>query len=117
MNKFTLYAPKSTEPAEPEVDLSALEAFAAGAKARRGAEGEEPPWAPFDPNEKPRYSVSIRLNDYYLRMLQYLAEVQEISQHKILAKQLIPVLRQMALAEYEARRNKLTALSSGNESS
>lgn len=108
MSKFTLYPPKSTEPTEPEVDLSALEAFAAGARERRGAEGEEPPWAPFDPSEKPRYSVSIRLNDYYLRMLQYLAEAQEISQHKILAKQLMPVLKQMALAEYEARHNKTT---------
>ena len=108
MSKFSLYTPKATEPAEPEIDLNALEAFAAGAKERRGAEGEEPPWAPFDPNEKPRYNVSVRLNDYYLRMLQYLAEVQEMSQHKILAKQLMPILKQMALAEYEARRNKTT---------
>lgn len=112
MSKFTLYTPKATEPAEPEVDLSALEAFAAGAKERQGAEGEEPPWAPFDPNEKPRYNVSIRLNDYYLKMLQYLAETQEMSQHKILAKQLMPILKQMALTEYEARRNKPTQLKS-----
>lgn len=117
MSKFSLYAPKTLESAEPEVDLGALEAFAAGAKERRGAESEEPPWAPFDPNEKPRYNVSIRLNDYYLKMLKYLAETQDISQHKILAKQLMPILKQLALAEYEARRNKLTTLSSSDESS
>ena len=42
MSKFTRI-PKAPERAEPEVDLGALEAFAAGAKTRHGAEGEEPP--------------------------------------------------------------------------
>lgn len=106
MSKFSLYAPKAAESAEPEIDLSALEAFAAGAREHRGAEHEEPPWTSFDPSAKPRYSVSIRLNDYHLKMLQYLAEAQETSQQKILAKQLMPALQKMALAEYEAQRNK-----------
>ena len=107
MAKFTLQTPKpQPQTAEPEVDPAALEAFAAGAKERRVAEGDLPPWERFDPNAKPKHNVSVRLNDYEIEMLRYLSEIQEISQHKILHKQLIPVLKQMAIEEFEARRSK-----------
>jgi hypothetical protein len=106
MSKFTLQNPtrRPTTP-EPEVDPAALEAFAAGAKERRVAEGELPPWEKFDPNAKPKHNVSVRLNDYQLEMLRYLADSQEISQHKILHKQLIPVLKRMALEAFERKKS------------
>lgn len=105
MSKFTLQNParKATVP-EPEVDPAALDAFAAGAKERRVSEGELPPWEMFDSNALPRYNVSIRLNDYQLEMLRYLAGVLETSQQKILQRQVFPGLKQMALEEFEKRK-------------
>ena len=90
---------------EPPIDPAALEAFAAGANARQTAEGSLPPWAGFDPHDKPRYNVAIRLNDYQLAMLRYLAEVRDMSQHKLLQKHLMPILKQRALEEFESRRS------------
>lgn len=106
MAKFTLRQPSSTQTAEPEVDPAALEAFAAGAKDRQVAEGQLPPWEQFDPRDKPRYNVAIRLNDYQLAMLRYLAEARDTSQHKLLQRHLMPILKQLALDEFEANRVK-----------
>ena len=108
MAKFTLHQPNSTPALEPEIDPAALEAFAAGARERRVAEGELPPWERFDPSDKPRYNVAIRLNDYQLTMLRYLAEARDTSQHKLLQKHLIPILKQLALEEFELHRVKST---------
>ncbi len=81
----------------PEVDPRALEAFAAGARERRGArESPPPPWDRFDPKAKPRHNVSVRLNDYQLEMLRYLSEVLDISQQKILRRQVVPAIEAMA---------------------
>ena len=38
-------------------------------------------------------------------MLRYLAEARETSQHKLLQKQLMPILKQLALQEFESRRS------------
>ena len=104
MAKFTLHNPPPA--LEPEIDPAALEAFAAGAKERRVAEGELPPWERFDPSDKPRYNVAIRLNDHQLAMLRYLAEARDTSQHKLLHRHLIPILKQLALETFEASRSK-----------
>ena len=108
MAKFTLHQPNPTPAVEPEIDPAALEAFAAGARERRVAEGELPPWERFDPSDKPRYNVAIRLNDYQLAMLRYLAEARDTSQHKLLQKHLIPILKQLTLEEFELNRVKST---------
>ena len=105
MAKFTLNPPNLT-PMEPEIDPADLEAFAAGARDRQLTDGELPPWEPFDPTAKPRYNVAIRLNDYQLAMLRYLAEARDISQHKLLQRHLIPILKQLALEAFEAKRVK-----------
>lgn len=106
MAKFTLNQLPSIPVMEPEIDPAALEAFAAGARERQVADGEWPPWERFDPSDKPRYNVAIRLNDYQLAMLRYLAEVRDTSQHKLLQKHLIPILKQLALEEFESNRVK-----------
>ena len=105
MNKFTLHNPKP-ESKGPEVDLSALEAFTSGAKDRRGADEGAPPWEKYDPEAKRHINMTIRMNEHELEMLRYLSQISGISQHKILARQVLPVLKQMALAEYEARRSQ-----------
>ena len=102
--KFNLHTPSTA--VDLEIDPSALEAFAAGAKDRQAADGGLPPWEPFDPKDKPRYNVAIRLNDYQLAMLRYLAEIRDISQHKLLQKHLMPILKQQALEEFESHRVK-----------
>ena len=107
MAKFTLHNPTATPPV-PEVDPAALEAFAAGARERQSTEAAVPPWEQHDPNAIPRYNVSIRMNDYELEMLRYLAKVKGISQHKLLSQHVMPLLKQMAVAAFEAERAKST---------
>jgi hypothetical protein len=105
MAKFTLRTPVPSKPKEPEVDSTALEDFAAGARGRR-SNRQPAPWEQYDLNAKPRYNVSIRMNDYELAVLRYLSEVLELSQHRIMHKYLVPLLKQMAIAEFGARRHK-----------
>ena len=91
MSRFTL----PTDQKEPEVDPDALREFAAGAKEHR-TKAEPPPWEQFDPTELPKYSVSIRLNDYHMAMLRHLAEQEDRSQQKILRAILLPGLEKKA---------------------
>ena len=105
MAKFSL-KPNPTPMIEPDIDPEALEAFAAGARDRGATEAEAPPWDRFDPSEKPRYNVAIRLNDYQLAMLRYLAEARDTSQHKLLQRHLMPILKQLALEQFAAEQNK-----------
>ena len=104
MAKFSLN-PNPTPTIEPDIDPAALEAFAAGARNRGIPETAAPPWGRFDPSEKPRYNVAIRLNDYQLAMLRYLAEARDTSQHKLLQRHLMPILTQLALEQFAADQN------------
>jgi hypothetical protein len=104
MSKFSF--PQRKDPAtEPPVDPAALAAFAAGAKDRPG---EQKPWDRHDPSDSPRYNVSVRLNDYQLAMLRYVAEAQETSQQKILRKHLLPAIEQLAETIHAERQVKST---------
>jgi hypothetical protein len=94
MSRFSL----PTETNEPKVDPDALREFAAGAKERRTKQ-EPPPWAAFDPEALPKYSVSIRLNDYHMAMLRHLAEEEDRSQQKILRSILLPALEEKVGAD------------------
>lgn len=99
MSKFSLPTKKGKDekPEAPEVDLSALQAFAAGAKEKSlELEAAERPWAKFDPKDAPKYNVSVRLNDYHLEMLRYVADAQDTSQQRILRKNLIPLIERLA---------------------
>ena len=104
MAKFSL-KPNPTPTVEPDIDPEALEAFAAGARDRDVEEAKTPPWDQYDPNAKPRYNVAIRLNDYQLAMLRYLAEARDISQQKLLNRHLIPILKQLTLEQWATERN------------
>ena len=104
MAKFSL-KPNPTPAVEPDIDPEALEAFAAGARDRDAEEAKTSPWDQYDPHAKPRYNVAIRLNDYQLAMLRYLAEARDISQQKLLNRHLIPILKQLALEQWATERN------------
>lgn len=93
MSKFTFPTRKDRdEEPDIQIDPGNLQAFAAGARDRQG----QRPWDEHDPKAPPRHNVSVRLNDYHLAMLQYVAEAMDTSQQKILRKQLIPVIETMA---------------------
>jgi hypothetical protein len=103
MSKFSF--PKTQQEAEPElqIDPGKLQAFAAGARDRQG----QRPWEEHDPKAPPRHNVSVRLNDYHLAMLQYVAEAMDTSQQKVLRRQLIPTIETMAEEAY-AKQSQAT---------
>lgn len=98
MSKFTLPVKKTPEKEPlPPVDVAALEAFAAGARDKSlETTLAERPWDKFDAADAPKYNVSVRLNDRHLEMLRYLSEALDISQQKILRKQLVPIIERLA---------------------
>jgi len=98
MTRFTL--PVADHDLPPPVDPDTLREFAAGAKDHR-TDQPPPPWEAFDPGAPPKYNASVRLNDYQLAMLRYLAERRDVSQQKILNRILIPALEQQAQAAAE----------------
>jgi hypothetical protein len=57
------------------------------------------PWEQHDPDENPTKNVSIRLNQYELEILRYMAKTGDTSQSKILRRIVVPVL--MDLVEKE----------------
>ncbi len=90
MNHFSL--PKDED---KRVDPTDLREFAAGAKSHRTHQGP-PPWEKHDPEDVPRHNVSVRLNDYHLEILRYLAKDADVSQQKILKKILVPAIAEQA---------------------
>ena len=97
MSKFTFPTRKERdEEPDVQVDPGKLQAFAAGARDRLG----QRPWDDHDPKAPPRHNVSVRLNDYHLAMLQYVAEAMDTSQQKVLRRHLIPVIETMAEETY-----------------
>ena len=101
MNGFSLPTeqqdqPQSTKLAKP-VDPDQLRAFTAGAATHSG---DSPmPWEQFDPTDKPKHNVSIRVNDYHLELLRYASQVADQSQGKVLRELVIPELEKLASKE------------------
>lgn len=107
MSKFSLFAkPKRTGTGERssanvhEVDLTALEAFAAGARAAVAplTDPDTPPWSGYDRNAPPKYTLSIRVNDYHLAMIRRVAELQDTTQNRLLRRLLLPEIEALAVA-------------------
>jgi hypothetical protein len=102
MSKFSL--PKKEE-IEAPVDIAELQAFAAGAKERNTAQGK--PWERHDPKALPKHNVSVRLNDYQMEILKYVAEALDMSQQKVLRKHALPAIEQLAEKIYTERSGKI----------
>jgi hypothetical protein len=107
MSKFSL--PKD-EAVETPVDIAALQAFAAGAKERSTAQGK--PWERHDPKALPKHNVSVRLNDYQMEVLKYVAEALDMSQQKVLRKHALTTLEQLAEKIYAERAAKMDSTQS-----
>lgn len=75
---------------EQPVDKDALRQFAAGAKTHAT---DEYPWLRYDADEKPKHNTSVRLNDYELAILRFLAQRDDTSQQKVLNRILIPAIK------------------------
>jgi len=104
MSKFTLPFGKAANkpvPGLPDVDFSALEAFAAGARVLNAeaslADPDRPAWAGLDPNAPPKTSLSIRVNDYHLAMIRHLTETQDTTQNRLLRRLLLPEIEALAI--------------------
>ncbi len=101
MSRYSLSgAGKSTAlEAVPDVDPDALRQFASGAKDHRTSK-EPPPWEAHPADAPPRYNASVRLNDHQLAMLRYISEQKDVSQQKVLARILLPAIKEQALELY-----------------
>ena len=64
------------------------------------AEGEAPkgapPWETLDKKAVPRITFNLRLNDYQLTLLRWLADQRDESMQKLAKRLLIPALEQLA---------------------
>lgn len=107
MSKFNLPKDKA---AETPVDIATLQAFAAGAKERSMAQGK--PWERHDPKALPKHNVSVRLNDYQMEILKYVAEALDMSQQKVLRKHALTTLEQLAEKIYAERAAKVDSTQS-----
>jgi len=98
MSKFQLPTQLKSvpQPDLPPVAQEDLRQFLAGAKEHRSGQ-DALPWEKFDPEEPPKYNVSVRLNDYHLAMLRYLAQQMDVSQQKVMNRILRPQIEQQAL--------------------
>ena len=54
------------------------------------------PWKEFDKKAVPRTTFNLRLNDYELSLLRWIAEQRDESMQKIAKRTLIPALEQLA---------------------
>lgn len=75
---------------KPVVSQDALQEFAAGAKEHRTTQAL--PWETHQPDAPPCHNVTVRLNDYQLEMLRYLAKRTDVSQQKVMHRILVPAL-------------------------
>jgi len=63
-----------------------------------------PPWEQHSPDDPPQYTVSIKINAYYLEQLRYLVACTELSQNKLMKRMVLPVLEKKAIAQYEQQQ-------------
>ncbi|MDH5675251.1 MAG: hypothetical protein OEZ06_24235 [Myxococcales bacterium] len=87
MSKFNRAKRPSTEP-------EGLAEFAAGAAVRSLQEPQPPakPWEGLDPAAKPSKGFNVRLNEYELALLRYVAERDGRSAQKTIKRVLIAAL-------------------------
>ena len=80
----------STTPPNP----NQADAFIDAADDRTAPVGKTP-WDAYDKKAVPRTTFNLRLNDYELALLRYLAAQRDESMQKVAKRTLIPVLEQL----------------------
>lgn len=61
-----------------------------------GRDSPQRPWEAWDKKAAPHTTFNLRLNDYELTLLRWLAEQRDESMQRIAKRQLIPVLEKLA---------------------
>lgn len=69
--------------------------FASGA-AEHNTTLDSKPWEAFDPKEKPTSGLNLRLNEYQLTLLRYIAEADDRSLQQTIKRLLIPAAQEVA---------------------
>jgi hypothetical protein len=84
-----------TENEVPDIDKDTIKQFSKGIKARN-AQDNTYPWQELDADQPPIHGINLRLNDYELALIRFLAKSEDRSQQKIIKKLLIPALEEGA---------------------
>ena len=79
-------------PEENKVPVVAPEKVAAFVKGTTKKADPELPWAGLDPKSKPTSGINLRLNEYQLALLRFVAEHEDRSQQQVTKRMLIPAL-------------------------
>jgi hypothetical protein len=78
----------------PIANTAGADAFIEAANAVQG-DATQRPWHAFEKKAVPRTTFNLRLNDYELALLRWLAEQREESMQKIAKRVLIPALERL----------------------
>ena len=73
----------------PEVGPDKVAAFVKGST---GKADPDLPWVGLDPKAKPTSGINLRLNEYQLALLRFVAEHEDRSQQQVTKRMLIPAL-------------------------
>ena len=90
-NKRTFDVFKENE--VPDVDKTIVQQFSQGINSRN-IQDNDYPWKQLDADEPPIHGINLRLNDYELALIRFLAKSEDRSQQKIIRKLLIPALEE-----------------------
>ena len=83
-------------PKENQVSAVAPEKVAAFVQGTLHERDAELPWAALDPKAKPTSGINLRLNEYQLALLRFVAKHEDRSQQQVTKRMLIPVLEARA---------------------
>ena len=79
-----------SKPTQLKSRVRDIERFTQGASTRSSK--VKAPWSNFDPRDKPTSGINLRLNDYELTLIRYVAESEDRSIQKTLKRLLVPAL-------------------------
>jgi len=82
-----------TENEVPDIDKTIVQQFSQDINSRN-IQDDNYPWKQLDANQSPIHGINLRLNDYELALIRFLAKSEDRSQQKIIRKLLIPALEE-----------------------
>ena len=93
-------------PKENKVSAVAPEKVAAFVQGTLHDGDSELPWVGLDPKDKPTSGINLRLNEYQLALLRFVAKHEDRSQQQVTKRMLVPALeaRAQEIAEDQTSR-------------
>ena len=83
-------------PKEQKVAASAQEKVTAFVQGIRYEGNPDLPWAGLNPKSKPTSGINLRLNEYQLALLRFVAKHEDRSQQQVTKRLLVPILEARA---------------------